>query len=42
MIMYTYNLKYSAQRVREEVEILFGSTCTKLESFDKVTLNLLI
>lgn len=42
IIMYTYNLKYSAQRVREEVEILFGSTCTKLESFDKVTLNLLI
>lgn len=39
MQLYTYNLRYSAQRVRKEVEILFGSPTTKLESFDKVTLN---
>lgn len=41
MQIYTYNLRYSAQRVRNEVEILFGSPITKLESFDKVILNLL-
>lgn len=41
MQIYTYNLRYSAQRVRNEVEILFGSPITKLESFDKVIINLL-
>lgn len=36
---YTYQLHYSAHRVRKESELFFRSPITKVESFDKVQLN---